>query len=89
MPKEITAYIIGRIKLGSGLADREPEVQVKELLGIFKEIQEIDIITGEWDLLVKFTVPSMEEYYHVAWGIAKYLERGWGALVAKQFTRDN
>jgi DNA-binding Lrp family transcriptional regulator len=89
MSEQITAYIIGRIKLGSGLADKEPDKQARELLNTFKEIREIDIITGEWDLLVKFEVASMEEYYHVAWGIAKYLERGWGALVAKQITRDS
>jgi DNA-binding Lrp family transcriptional regulator len=88
MPEKITAYIIGRIKLGSSLADKEPDIQAEELLDTFKEISEVDIITGEWDMLVKFEVPSMEEYYHVAWGIAKYLERGWGALVAKKVTRD-
>jgi len=89
MSEQITAYIIGRIKLGTELADKEPEAQAKELLATFKEISEIDIITGEWDLLAKFEVSSMEEYYHVAWGIAKYLERGWGALVAKKVNRDS
>ncbi len=87
MDEKITAYIVGRIKLGSALAKKEPLDQANELLKTFKEIKEVDIITGEWDLLVKFEVSSMDEYYHVAWGIAKHLERGWGALVAKKVTR--
>ena len=83
----ITAYLVGRIKLGSALSSDDPATQAKKLLDTFKEIKEVDIITGEWDLLVKFEVSSMEEYYHIAWGIAKYLERGWGTLVAKKVTR--
>lgn len=82
--EKITAYVVGRVKLGSALADEDPETQGKKLLKTFKEIKEVDVITGEWDLLVKFEVSFMEEYYHVAWGIAKHLERGWGALVAKR-----
>lgn len=85
--ERITAYIVGRVKLGSALASEDPETQAKNLLGTFKEIKEVDIITGEWDLLVKFEVASMEEYYHVAWGIAKHLDRGWGTLVAKKVSR--
>lgn len=85
--ERITAYIVGRVKLGSALANEDPETQAKKLLKTFKEIKEVDIITGEWDLLVKFEVASMEEYYHVAWGIAKHLERGWGTLVAKKISR--
>jgi hypothetical protein len=85
--EKITAYIVGRVKLGSSLENEDPEVQAKKLLDTFKEIQEIDIVTGEWDLLVKFETKSMDDYYHVAWGIAKYLERGWGTLVAKKISR--
>ena len=87
MEEKITAYIIGRIKLGSELEGEDPETQAKFLLKTFKEIKEANIITGEWDLMVKFEVSSMEEYYHVAWGIARHLERGWGTLVAKKVER--
>jgi DNA-binding Lrp family transcriptional regulator len=85
--EKITAYIVGRVKLGSDLVNQDPETQAEKLLHTFKEIQEVDIVTGEWDLLVKFEVESMEKYYHVAWGIAKHLERGWGTLVAKKISR--
>lgn len=87
MSKKISAYIVGRIKLGSALSKKEPEVQAKHLLKTFREIKEVDIITGEWDLLVEIEVSSMDEYYRVAWGIARHLERGWGTLVAKKVTR--
>lgn len=87
MAKKITAYIIGRVKLGSALEKKDPESQARHLLNTFKEIKEVNIITGEWDLMVKFEVNSMDEYYHVAWGIAKHIERGWGSLVAKEVRR--
>ncbi|MBD3252990.1 hypothetical protein GF386_04615 [Candidatus Pacearchaeota archaeon] len=83
MKEKITAYIVGRIKLGSNLSKKDPETQAKELTKKFKEIKEVNIITGEWDLMVRFEVDSMDDYYHVAWGIAKHIERGWGTLVAK------
>lgn len=83
----IRAYIMGRIKLGTPLAKKDPESQSMYLLKTFKEIKEINIITGEWDFMIAFEVPSMEQYYHVAWGIAKHLDRGWGTLVAKSITR--
>lgn len=83
----IRAYIMGRIKLGTTLAKKDPESQSKFLLKTFKEIKEVNIITGEWDLMIEFAVPSMEQYYHVAWGIAKHLDRGWGTLVAKSVSR--
>ena len=87
MSEKISAYIVGRVKLGSELAKEDPETQAKKLLETYKEIKEVDIITGEWDLLVKFEVDSMEQYYHTAWGIAKHIERGWGTLVAKKVER--
>ncbi len=83
MGETISAYIVGRIKLGKSLSEEDPESQARFLIGTFPQIKKIDIITGEWDLLVYFEVKNMEEYYHVAWGIAKHLERGWGAIVAK------
>ncbi len=87
MTERISAYIVGRVKLGSSLATKDPVEQAKYLLKTFKAIQEVDVITGEWDLLVRFEVGSMDEYYHIAWGIAKHLERGWGTLVAKKVMR--
>ena len=83
MGETITAYIVGRIKLGATLEKEDPESQAKFLVETFPQIKKVDIVTGEWDLLIHFEVKDMEEYYHVAWGIAKHLERGWGALVAK------
>ncbi|MCX6776272.1 MAG: hypothetical protein NT130_05490 [Candidatus Micrarchaeota archaeon] len=85
--EKISAYVVGRMRLGTSLAKKEPEQQARHLLKIFKQIKEVDIITGEWDLLIRFEISSMEEYYHVAWGIAKHLERGWGTLVSKKVTR--
>lgn len=85
--EKIESYLVGRIKLGSVLETEDPETLAKKFLETFKEIKEVDIITGEWDLMVKFEVSSMEEYYHVAWGIAKHLERGWSALITKKVTR--
>jgi len=87
MSEKITAYIVGRVTLGEGLSNKDPEQLAKFLLKTFPQIKEIDIITGEWDLMVKFEVKTMEDYYHVAWGIAKHLERGWGTLVAKKISR--
>lgn len=87
MDKKIEAYIVGQIRLGQELQKKDPEHYAKLLLKTFPQIKEIDIITGEWDLMVKFEVKDMDEYYHVAWGIAKHIERGWGALVAKKVTR--
>ncbi len=87
MSETISAYIIGRLKLGEVLEKEDPETQAKFLMETFPQIKGVDIITGEWDLLIYFEVKDMEEYYHVAWGIAKHLERGWGCLVAKSIKR--
>ena len=87
MSEKITAYIIGRIRLGEELSKNDPEQLAQFLLKTFPQIKEIDIITGEWDLMVKFEVKNMDDYYHAAWGIAKHLERGWGTLVAKKIIR--
>ena len=87
MVEKISAYIVGRIKLGSSLSKKDPAGQAKHLLKTFKQIKEVNVITGEWDLMLKIEVKDMDEYYHVAWGIAKHIERGWGSLVAKSISR--
>lgn len=87
MEEKITAYIVGRIKLGDQLKEESPDEIAARLLKTYKEIEEVDIITGEWDLMIKIVVPSLEAYYHAAWSIAKNLERGWGTLVAKKIKR--
>lgn len=87
MQEKITAYIVGRIKLGEQLKEKSPDEIANRLLKTYKVIEEVNIITGEWDLMIKIVVPSLEEYYHSAWSIAKHLERGWGTLVAKKMKR--
>ena len=62
MSEKITAYIVGRVTLGEGLSNKDPEQLAKFLLKTFPQIKEIDIITGEWDLMVKFEVKTMEDY---------------------------
>lgn len=87
MAESMTAYLIGRFKLGEALRSKTPEAYADRLLKEFPQIEEVNVITGVWDVLIRFRVKDMDEYYHTAWGIAKSLQRGYGMFVAKKFTR--
>lgn len=77
---KITAFLVGRIQ---NRARGRPDSYCKDLIKKFPVITEFQIITGEWDVLLKLKVQDMEEYYHNAWSIAKYLDLGWGTIVSK------
>lgn len=79
--KKITIYTLGTFELGKEM--KEPESLVEGWFKEFPNIEEVYIITGIWDVLIKFQVDDMKEYYHTTWSIGKYLTKGSGYVVSK------
>jgi len=79
--KKITIYTMGNFELGREM--RKPEEIIKEWFDEFPNIEEVYVITGIWDVLIKFQVDNMREYFHTTWSIGKYLTKGSGYVVSK------
>jgi len=79
--KKITVYTLGNLELGKNL--RKPDELVKEWFKEFPNIEEVYILTGMWDVLIKLQVDDMKEYFHTTWSIGKYLTKGSGYVVSK------
>lgn len=79
--KKITIYTLGTFELGKEM--KKPERLVEDWFKEFPNIEEVYIITGIWDTLIKFQVDDMKEYFHTTWSIGKYLTRGSGYVVSK------
>jgi len=79
--KKITIYALGTFELGKEM--KKPEDVIKEWFEEFSDIEEAYIITGAWDVLIKFQVDDMKEYFHTTWGIGKYLTKGNGYVVSR------
>lgn len=77
----ITVYILGTLQLGSDM--KKPEELIGEWFKEFSNMEEVYVITGAWDVLIKLRVNNMQEYFHTTWGIGKYLIRGNGSVVSK------
>ena len=85
--KKITVYTLGKLELGKNL--KKPESLIKEWFKEFSNIEEVYIITGKWDILIKFQVDDMKEYFHTTWSIGKYLSEGSGYVVSKKIKDKN
>ena len=79
--KKITIYTLGKLELGKEL--KKPETLIQEWFKEFSNIEEVYVITGKWDVLIKFRVDDMKEYFHTTWSIGKYLTKGSGYVVSK------
>ena len=79
--KKITVYTLGSLELGKDL--KKPEEIINGWFEEFPNIEEVYIITGMWDVLIKFQVEDMKEYFHTTWSIGKYLTKGSGYVVSK------
>lgn len=79
--KPITIFTLVQLELGKGM--KMPEDYAKAWFEEFSNIEEVHAIVGVWDMLIKFRVENMEEYYHTTWSIGKYIQRGSGYIVSK------
>jgi len=79
--KKITVYTLGNFELGKEL--KKPEEIIKGWFEEFQNIEEVYIVTGMWDVIIKFQVDDMKEYFHTTWSIGKYLTKGSGYVVSK------
>jgi DNA-binding Lrp family transcriptional regulator len=77
----LTVFFIGRVAFHKHEEWQKGPIQ--RILESVPQIEECYEITGEWDVIFKYRVKDMDEYYKITWTIGKYLERGWGAIVSK------